>query len=119
MGGFHRVFGVGVWGGGGVGGGFWGGGGGGTADDNPFADDHLPRDISASLELEESASCLVLHQPRQMSDLLGVLSRAGRHSVNGAWMGRWHGIQSWIGIGSEAIQKVGLWGGGGGECVHE
>lgn len=35
-----------------------------TADDNPFAGDHFPRNISASLRLEESASCLMLQQPR-------------------------------------------------------
>lgn len=45
-------------------------------EDNPFADGHLPRDISASLKLEESALCLILQQPRQMIELLGVLTGA-------------------------------------------
>lgn len=45
-------------------------------EDSPFADGHLPRDISASLELEESALCLILQQLRQMIDLLGVLAGA-------------------------------------------
>lgn len=48
----------------------------GIVDDNLFADGHLPRDISASRELEESALCLILQQPRQMIDLLGVLPGA-------------------------------------------
>lgn len=47
-----------------------------TADDNPFVDDRLLQDISASPELEESALCLILPQPGQMRDVFGVLSGA-------------------------------------------
>ena len=69
-----------------------------TVDDNLFADDHLPRDVSASLELEESALCLILQQPRQMGDLLGVSSGASfSQESSDEGMADEHGVEDGLG----------------------